>query len=481
MVANFEVSVKGLGAGCVPGFSRMREIRRVRGLGRIREIHHGGFLSQTRPGEESMDLPNRHGGCIMLRRDGEPMSLERRVFGFLLFLPLFCLACSSAPSRGTARQVETPTFPGLLCDDVAEMRFYFTGDAFLERAEELIRDARDYILIDSFLAIEDEKGERVIELLRRKMNDHVRVYVVTDSSSAYVHGRTAVPYMVERGIPVVEYNPIRSNRAARLPLCLYRDHRKYWLIDGRTIILGGQNISSTSLNAPEEYGHTDSMVEFRSEQAFRELLLSFVREWNAYSTCKLTEEEFPVRARPYTGLELYLVHQDGFWNAVVDDLFFGLMDRAEREIWLVQSYTIPTRSMLERIRRLTARGVVVNILYSSYNFHEKFHYAPGYRMTDLIEAGAQLWQYENPSSHLHYKAMIVDRRWFTLGSANLNFRSFYLSKELNILFEGAGTGAELLDNLDALKSHASRIDRGRAAGYRSPKYLFYYLLLYLGG
>jgi cardiolipin synthase len=262
---------------------------------------------------------------------------------------------------------------------------------------------------------------------------------------------------------------------------LVRDHRKFWLIDGEIVVLGGQNITSTSLNAPEESGHTDAMVEFRSARATEELLHSFVREWNAYSMLKLSAEDFPVHARMPSGLALYLVHQELAGEAVIDDLFFALFERAENEVWLVQSYTIPTRRILAHIRELTARGVAVNILYSSYNFHEKFHYAPGYRMVDLIEAGAALWQYESVSSHLHYKAVIVDRHWFSLGSANLNFRSFFLSKELNIAFEGPGLGAAMLENLDELRAQARRIDLDEASQFRNAKYLLYYLILFLGG
>ena len=395
---------------------------------------------------------------------------------------LVAQGCCSAPRGGTAGQPVAAELPGTVCRDCSGLSFYFTGDVFLHRAEELIESARDYILIDSFLTTEDEKGKRVIDRLARAAARGVRVHLITDSSSAYVLGRTAVPYLRAVGIPTVEFNPIRCNRALRLPGFLYRDHRKFWLIDGETIVLGGQNITSTSLDSPAEGGHTDSMVEFRSQTAFRELLSSFVAEWNAYSTIELATADFAVLPQPPSGGgELRLVDQDGLADPVVDELFAGLLQRAHREVWLVQSYTIPSRHILELIRQTAARGVTVNILYSSHNVHEKFHYAPAYRMIDLIEAGARLWYYDHPTSHLHYKAVIVDGHWFTLGSANLNFRSLRLSKELNVLFEGEARGAPVLSHLEELKARSSRIEREQALEYRGPLYLFYYLLLFLGG
>jgi cardiolipin synthase len=408
--------------------------------------------------------------------------------GLLFSLAMLLLSCTSLPPDQTASDRgkgpgESPSqFPGLWCCDVSGLRFWFTGDTFMQRAEELIRSARDYILIDSFLIIDDEKTERIFELLLQKMDENVRVYLITDASSGYVPGRPAIPLLVESGIPITEYNPIRGNRVTRLPLFLQRDHRKFWLIDGQSVVLGGQNIYSVSLNSPAENGNTDTMVEFRSATAARELRDAFVREWNAYSMNKLRKEDFIVP--PEGGGEqcLWLVHQDRLTKPVVGEMFSRLMDKAEREIWLIQSYALPDRSILRRIRKLTDAGVTVNIIYSS-TFHtlDKFFYSTGYRMIDLIEAGARLWAYGSTTSHLHYKAVIVDEHWFAVGSANLNYRSAHLSKELNILFEGREMGAAMLDNLEELKANSRRISAEKALSYRGLRFLFYYLFLFFGG
>ncbi|MBN1838086.1 MAG: hypothetical protein JW820_19665 [Spirochaetales bacterium] len=108
--------------------------------------------------------------------------------------------------------------------------------------EPLIRGAREHILIDSFLIVEDERGQRIMDLLEEKSQEGVRVCLITDSSSACLPGRTGVPYLAEIGLPAVEYNPMRGSRIARLPVFLKRDHRKFWLIDGESVLLGGQNI-----------------------------------------------------------------------------------------------------------------------------------------------------------------------------------------------------------------------------------------------
>jgi len=364
---------------------------------------------------------------------------------------------------------------------VSGLRFFFTGEAFLARAEELIRGARDYILVDSYLVSEDEKGKYVFELLKQRQRDKVRVYVLTDPSSGFVPARTGVPYLAENGLPVAEFNPIRGSRLARLPLFLYRDHRKFLLVDGETAVLGGQNLWSISLDPPDLGGNTDAMVEFRSAEACRELLSAYIRQWNAYSMDKLRVEDFPVRETPSRDeARAWLVHQDG--RAAVGDMFDRLLALAREEVWLLQDSTLPDGEMLERIRRLTAAGVRVNIMFSQvYSSMNKFHYCTGYRKLDLIRAGARLWEFGHPLSHLHYKAVIVDGRWFPIGSANFTFRSVWRSKELNLAFEGRELGRPVMENLDFLASRCHPITVEQASKYRGAKYLFYYLLLFMAG
>jgi cardiolipin synthase len=400
---------------------------------------------------------------------------------------LALLACTTIPrapraaAAGLSPDEEELDFPGTRCADLAELRFYFTGDTFLRRAEELIRNARDYILIDSFLVNEDEKGRYIFELLHARMAQGVRVYLLTDASSGFVPGRTGIPFLVRMGIPVAEFNPMRGSRLARLPLFVYRDHRKFWIVDGEKVVLGGQNIWTPSLAAPEQSGNTDSMVEFRSATACRELVEAFVREWNAYSMDKLRVSDFEVRQGPGHGdSRAWLIHQDG--QAVARQMFGRLFDLAHEEIWLIQDYTMPDRTVLERIRRLSKAGVRVNILFSgAYSFLDKFHYATGFRKQALIRAGAHLWEYEHPLSHLHYKGIIVDGHWFGIGSMNFNFRSAWLAKEVNLVLEGSDQGEPMLENLAFLTSHSRPITEADAAGYRGAKYFLYYLLLFLGG
>ena len=93
---------------------------------------------------------------------------------------------------------------------------YFTGDKFTERIVQLIDKADDYILIGSFLIFEDEMGILLLRQLKDKLDQGVRVYILTDSASFYGDNKSGIPYSHKLGIPFTEYNPIRGRKVINL-------------------------------------------------------------------------------------------------------------------------------------------------------------------------------------------------------------------------------------------------------------------------
>jgi len=113
----------------------------------------------------------------------------------------------------------------------------------------LIEQASDYILINSFITRADPTSVEVLEALKRKHDAGVRVYIISDSSSNFMNwGREGFEFLDEAGIPNVEYNPIRVYRALIFPVMIQRDHRKFWVIDGKKLFAGGANICWQSLD-----------------------------------------------------------------------------------------------------------------------------------------------------------------------------------------------------------------------------------------
>lgn len=370
----------------------------------------------------------------------------------------------------------------------AEPRLFMDGGAWFERAMELIAGAEDYILISSFLVTDSEHQATIFEALARRMAEGVRVHIIVDSASYYRAYPmrlepipAATPLARSLGLPLIEYNPIRGRRAFTLLALFDRDHRKFWVVDGRTVVTGGQNIDYDSLREVEDGGCIDAMLEYRSPGAAAYLRDSFVRTWNAYSLDMLDAEDFTVRGEP-GAYPLAIVDQGLRQSGLVTDMFDGFMAFASEELWLVQCYTYLTPSLLDKIRFAVDRGVRVNVVLSAEHVNERALYGSHYCMLDLIDAGASVFMYESDlGSLLHFKLILADGVLASVGSANYNLRSQTTSREMSFVVSDPESLALIRGELDSLLLGCRPVGRDEAERCRSLPYFLYNLLMQFWG
>ncbi len=369
---------------------------------------------------------------------------------------------------------------------------YNTGTEWNERSMELISQAEDHILITIFLGNYHETTHEVWELLQKRMDDGVQVYLMIDSASYFQFDpespETVVPavflHLEELGIPYVEYNPLTLSNLF-LPLNLLdRDHRKFWVIDGEYAAVGGININYTSLGLPPETGNIDTMAEARSPETARALTETFVESWNAYAPEKISTELFKrADALDEADRETDLWLIDHYWKSPqVTDMFDLFFLEAQEELWLIQGYAFLTPALKRRIAHAADRGVEVHVMLSDYARKENYELAAFYGMLDLIDAGAKVWRYTSPiGAFLHYKLMMADEQLVALGSVNYNLRSQTTSREVSYVFDDPRVGEAVTEHLDELLAYARPVSREEALQYRTVKGFFYHLLMQFWG
>ena len=159
----------------------------------------------------------------------------------------------------------------------------------------------------------------------------------------------------------------------------------------------------------------------------------------------------------------------------------GLFASARRSIWLVEPYAFVNSGILSHIRAMTDRGVEVNIILSTQVRSPRFRYAAFYGIKDLTEAGARVWIFDSKISPLHYKCALVDDEIAYVGSANLNFRSYFLSKELNVVFEDAASVKGVRDVIDSVRKDCREATPEDARKYRSIPFLTWWLIMQAAG
>jgi cardiolipin synthase len=370
--------------------------------------------------------------------------------------------------------------------------YWHTGQGWNTRSLELIESAQDYILISTFLGVEHPSTLPVWQALAEKAAQGVDVYIIIDSSSNFqmvpvTNERIQAAYMYLRdlGLHVVEYNSLSLSNLFYIPKLLDRDHRKYWVVDGQTLVVGGINVNQSSLDWPPGIGSVDTMAELHSPGATQEVVETFVATWNSYSPRRIETDRFPVvQELPPSDktTSLYLI--DHYWpsHAVTSTVFDLFSIYAQQELWLIQGYTFLTPALLDRIRYAVDRGVTVNVMLSENATQPKYELASLHGVLDIIDAGATVYMYDDPEgSHLHGKFIIADRKLVTMGSINYNLRSETLSRELNLLFEDEQVAQDVMNHVDDLLPHCRVITREEAQSFRSLRSWYNYLLMQVWG
>ncbi len=355
-------------------------------------------------------------------------------------------------------------------------KLYFKGNEVRKGMLELIKKADNYIIVNTYLTLNDEYGHVILEALRKKYEEGVSVYVMADSSSHFMGEESAFIYLHRHHIPFTEYNPIRFRKFIDPVNLLFRDHRKYWIIDGKYVLLGGCNIMNTSLQPSRERGNTDGMVLVESPGAAEELLDSFIKNWNRYSPYDIRKDYFKIPETTVFETNIVLFNQETSEKKPLMEFMVNRMFQyAEKEVWIIQPYTFIDDKILTYVREMEDRGVEVFIVLSELVNAEKYHYASFYGIKDLIDIGADVFIYEN--SPLHFKAFIIDDKLFSIGSANFNKRSLELSDEANIMFYDKKSFYILNRSLKEIRKSLRHVSYEEALLYKTAEYRWWHRMM----
>lgn len=427
----------------------------------------------------------RTGYLVGMGRFFQISRLSGWVLGFAL-LP----GCSTRPvNEAGVRATVVPSgsfgeAPGVRELPVSEARFVDSGEAIRREMLGLVREARHSILVGSFLLNEGPESRGILDALAERAREGLEVRVIGDGSSRFVMENEAFAYLEERGVATAEFNPVRGWRLFIPNRILERDHRKFWIVDGRTVFLGGANLSDSSLVPAERGGNRDLMVRLESPSAARFLTESFVRTWNeSAADSSLDPADFPAGKGREGDLDFWFFNQENVHggSSPTEHLFEGIFTAARSSVWLIEPYTFTNREILGQLREMTMRGVEVNLVLSTQARGPRFRYASYFGINDLLEAGVRVWVYDSEISPLHYKCALIDDRIAFVGSANLNYRSYHLSRELSVVFDDPTSVREVKKVIDSVKEDCREIDFEEARRYRSIPFATWWLIMQTAG
>jgi cardiolipin synthase len=325
------------------------------------------------------------------------------------------------------------------------------GAATYEAMFSAIRNARDHINLETYIIEDDEVGNRFADALIAKQGQGVQVNLIYDSVGGMNTPKTFFKRLTDSGINVLEFNPVNPLTARKGWSVNQRDHRKLLIVDGQTAFLGGINISGVysggsvaqrSSTRPEKqapWRDTHMQVDGPVVGEFQKL---FLATWEKQKGEALAPRDYlpklaskgkeVVRAigsspdEPYTLMYATLI---------------SAISSAETAVYLTNAYFVPDPQLLAALKDAAQRGVDVKIILPSYSDSLLvFHVGRSY-YEELLRAGVKI--YERRDALLHAKTALVDGVWSTIGSTNLDWRSFLHNDEVNAVILGQEFGKQI--------------------------------------
>lgn len=302
-----------------------------------------------------------------------------------------------------------------------------------EKFESLLKDieqAKEHIHLEYFIIKNSGIGIKLKELLIKKANEGVSIKILYDDVGCwrFWFDRRFFQDMKDEGIEIVPFLP------AKFPIIggkiNYRNHRKIAIIDGHIGYTGGINIGDEYMGKNEKFGYwRDTHIRIEGSSVYM-LQMVFLIDW--YYTTK--KESFDERYFPklnYMGnsmIQVVATGPDSDWEAI-HYAYFSAICNAKERVYIETPYFIPDESLLRALKSAALSGVDVRIIFPSIADHKIVHQASYSYFDDILRSGGKVYLYKK--GFIHSKVVIIDDKISSIGSANMDLRSFMLNFEMN--------------------------------------------------
>ena len=319
-----------------------------------------------------------------------------------------------------------------------------------------LRGAKDHIHMETFILDDDEVGQKFAQALIDKQREGVQVSLIHDSVGTIGTPTPFFKRLTDAGIKVLEFNPVNPLAARKGWQVNQRDHRKLLIVDGHTAFLGGINISSVYSGGSfgqSASGTTDTSQPWRDTDlqlkgpVVAELQKLFFAAWEQQKGEPLTGKNYfprPDTAGKQVVRAIGSSPEEPF--SLIYATLLSAIGSAETSVSITNAYFVPDPQLLAALSAAAQRGVAVKlILPAQTDSWLVFHAGRSY-FAPLLRAGVKI--YQRRGVILHSKTALIDGVWATVGSTNLNWRSFLHNHELNAVVLGAEFGNQVQTMFD---------------------------------
>lgn len=310
-----------------------------------------------------------------------------------------------------------------------QVTIFNEGKALFQDLKEILNQAKKFIHLQFYIIRNDQLGQEIVSILTEKARQGVEVKFLYDGMGSIklpknffqplleAGGKTAIFYP-----PFLPYINLRMN---------YRNHRKICVVDGKTGYVGGFNIGNEYLGLSERFGHWRDMHLKIVGSAVSRLEFRFLLDWRFASGEDLLQRQdyfLPEMGPGQTGMQIVTSGPDSRWPAIRSG-YFKMINNAVDHVYIESPYFIPDNNILNALKTAALSGVDVKIILPDKPDHYLVYWATLSYMGELLEAGVRFFNYRN--GFIHSKMITVDGEVSSVGTANVDIRSFKVNFEVN--------------------------------------------------
>lgn len=303
------------------------------------------------------------------------------------------------------------------------------GEETFQQILDALQQATHHIHLEYYIVRHDEIGQEIKNILIQKASEGVKVRFLFDAVGSWKLSTKYIDELKNAGVEMIPFGPVR------LPFLSskinFRNHRKIIVIDGSIGFVGGLNIGDEYLGRDKDFGFWRDTHLLMKGEAVRSLQLIFLQDWYYMTNKSIASPEYlspDLEESIHGGVQLIAGGPDNEWS-VIKNIFFSMITSAEKSVWIASPYFIPDEDIFSALKIAALSGIDVRLLVPQKPDKKIVFYASRSYFPELLDAGVKIYEYEK--GFMHSKIVIVDEELASIGTSNMDMRSFHLNFEVN--------------------------------------------------
>ena len=318
------------------------------------------------------------------------------------------------------------------------------GASKFEILKSKLLEAKDHIHLEYYIVKNDNIGNEIKDILIKKSKEGIKVKFIIDKM-----GSIKLSSRYNAGVDVAFYSYVLAPFFRLINTQVnYRNHRKIVVIDGTIAFLGGINIGDEYLGLGKlgDWKDCHIMIEGDCVLGLQSVFLddfSSIKKYNNEQILTLANIKNYFKNNKFSGnipMQLIKSGPDSEFPSILQ-CFIKMISTAKESINIITPYFIPSEGLMDSLKIASLSGIKISLIFPKKADHFTVNKASQTYLAELVRAGVKVYLYNN-SGFIHSKILTVDKKICTIGTANMDIRSFELNYEINTLIYDEGITQE---------------------------------------